>query len=183
MFDLGPAARDLSRLVAGVSDDHLGRATPCAEWTVADLLAHIHQFSAVFTDNASKQPIDPPDGLPAEWRRVIPEQLAGLAEAWRDESAWQGRVSAGGVEMSGADNAVVAIEEMTVHAWDLARATDQQVSVDDARLDEVDTFFTLFGEADGGEGPFGSHVAAPEGADRWQQTLARTGRDPHWTPA
>ena len=179
MFDLGPAAEQLSRLVAGVRDDQLARPTPCTEWTVADLLAHIHQFTTVFTDNARKEPTRPPSSLVDGWREAIPGRLEELTAAWREEPAWHGRVSAGGVEMDAGDNAVVAIEELTVHGWDLAQATGQPHRVDMTALDQVDRFFELFVGPDGG-GPFGPEVAAPAGADRLDRTIARTGRDPRW---
>jgi uncharacterized protein (TIGR03086 family) len=178
MFDLGPAAAEMSRLVSGIRDDQLGRPTPCSDWTVADLLAHVHQFATVFAQNARKEQTRPPEGLGDDWRRQIADQLDDLADAWLQEPAWQGRVSAGGVEMDAADNAVVAIEELTVHGWDLARATGQHVRVDDARLDQVDRFFDLFGQ-----GPFGPPVRAPEGSTRLERTVARTGRDPSWEAA
>lgn len=178
MFDLGPAAAQMRHLVSGVRDDQLNHPTPCADWTVADLLAHIHQFASVFTHNARKEPVRPPEELVDDWREAIPDQLDELAHAWRQEPAWHGRVSAGGVEMDAADNAVVGIEELTVHAWDLARATSQELGVDDARLDLVDRFFELFGSA-----PFGPAVPAPEGAARLEHTVARTGRDPSWRAA
>ncbi len=100
MFDLGPAAHEMSRLISGVRDDELDHPTPCPDWTVADLLAHVHQFARVFTHNARKKQTRPPDHLVDNWRVAIPDQLAKLARAWREESAWQGRVSAGGVEMN-----------------------------------------------------------------------------------
>ena len=181
MFDLGPAAQEMSRLISGVHEDHLDRPTPCADWTVADLLAHIHQFSSVFTDNARKQPVQPPEALVDDWRQAIPAQLHELARAWRDDSAWDGRVSAGGVEMDAADNAVVGIEELIVHGWDLARATGQELHVEDDGLDRVDCFFDLFGDrAAAGEGPFGPQAEAPENATRLQWIIARTGRYPLW---
>jgi uncharacterized protein (TIGR03086 family) len=175
MFDLGPAAAEMARLVSDVRDDQLDAATPCSDWTVADLLAHIHQFATVFTANAHKTPPQPPAGLVDDWREAIPHALSDLADAWRQESAWDGQVSAGGVDMDAADNAVVAIEELTTHGWDLARATGQDIHVDDARLDHVDRLFDLFGDA-----PFGPAQQAPESATRLERTLARTGRDPHW---
>lgn len=178
MFDLGPAARTMSRLVSGVRDDQLAHATPCQKWTVADLLAHIHQFATVFTQNGHKEAVRPPHGLVEDWRVAIPGQLDALASVWREESAWHGRVSAGGVEMDAPDNAVVGIEELTVHGWDLARATGQDLRVDDASLDQVDRFFELFGAE-----PFGPAVDVPDGATRLEWTLARTGRDPAWQPA
>lgn len=184
MFDLGPAAEEMSRLVSGVRDDQLDYPTPCRDWTVSDLLAHVHQFATVFTHNARKEQARPPEGLVGDWRVAIPNQLDELARAWRKESAWQGRVSAGGVEMEAPDNAVVGIEELTVHGWDLARATSQVLRIGDASLDQVDRFFELFVEQIAtGEGPFGPVADVPEGATRLQRTLARTGRDPSWTAA
>jgi uncharacterized protein (TIGR03086 family) len=184
MFDLGFAAEEMSRLVSGVRDDQLDAPTPCSDWTVADLLAHIHQFATVFTQNARKEQSRPPDDLVGDWRLAIPDQLEELARAWRVESAWHGRVSAGGVEMDAPDNAVVAIEELTVHGWDLARATSQDLRVDDARLDQVDRFFELFGEqifAD--ERPFDSKEGVPDHVMRLERTISRTGRDPSWEQA
>ncbi len=182
MFDLGPATVEMARLVDGVRDTHLDRPTPCDDWTVRELLAHIHQFTSVFADSARKRPIQPPDGLVDDWRAVIPARLADLAAGWREASAWDGQVSAGGIEMPAADNAIVAIEELTVHAWDLARATDQDLLVEDWTLDRVEQFFVLFSpDATPDEGPFGPVATAPDGADRFDRILARTGRDPRWT--
>lgn len=184
MFDLGPAAEEMSRLVTGVRDDQLDYPTPCPDWTVTDLLAHVHQFATVFTHNARKEQTRPPQDLVDDWRVAVPNQLDELARSWRQETAWQGRVSAGGVEMDAPDNAVVGIEELTVHGWDLARATGQALHVDDARLDQVDRFFELFADqiADG-EGPFGPVAAAPRRATRLERTVARMGRDPLWEAA
>jgi uncharacterized protein (TIGR03086 family) len=178
MFDLTPAADELRRLVTGVRDDQLDDPTPCSDWSVRDLLTHVHQLAAVFTHNARKEDAAPPEHLVDDWREAVPAQLDDLARAWRDEPAWTGRVTAGGIEMDATDNAVVAIEELTVHGWDLARATGQEVRVDDTGLDLVDRFFALFGEA-----PFGASVPAPHGATRLEQVVARTGRDPGWQPA
>lgn len=183
MFDLGPAAERMALLVAQVRDDQLGDSTPCQDWTVGNVLAHVHQFTTVFTQNARKEQVRAPDGLVPDWRVAIPRELDELVRAWREESAWQGRVSAGGVEMPAADNAVVGIEELTIHGWDLAHATGQPFDVDDATLDEVDRFFDLFEGQGGGNGPFGPQADSPEGATRLERTVARAGRDPLWTSA
>ncbi|MEO5709030.1 MAG: TIGR03086 family metal-binding protein [Nocardioidaceae bacterium] len=183
MFDLGPAADDLARIVDGVRDDQLDAPTPCEEWTLGGLLAHIHQFATVFTANASKSPPAPGDGLPDDWRHVIPSRLGDLAQAWRDPSAWEGRVSAGGVEMSGEENAVVAIEELVVHAWDVARATGQDLDVTPETLDHVERFLEIFaGPLASGQGPYGPAVGTDEDASRLDRYLGAAGRDPAWSP-
>ncbi len=182
MFDLGPATTEMTRLISGVQQDDLRRPTPCDEWTVAQLLAHIHQFTSVFADNARKNPVRPPDTLVDDWRTAIPARLDDLAAGWGDASAWEGQVSAGGIEMSAADNAIVAIEELTVHAWDLARSTGQAVHIDETALDRVEEFFVKFSpDADAGQGPFGSFAAVPADADRLDRVVAKAGRDPRWS--
>jgi uncharacterized protein (TIGR03086 family) len=182
MFDLDPAAREMNRLLAGVRDDQLAQPTPCPDWTVADLLAHVHQFATVFTLNARKDPVELPGDLPGDWRTVVPQQVDSLVEAWRDDAAWSGRVSAGGVEMDAADNALVAMEELVVHGWDLSRATGQDFEAADSSLDQVDRFFELFAEPiASGQGPYGPEVAAPDDASRSERTIAHTGRDPQWS--
>ena len=183
MFDLGPASHDLARLVRGVRDDQLDAPTPCAEWSLAGLLAHVHQFATVFTANARKQPAAPVDGLPADWRSDLPLRLDELARAWRDPAAWQGRVSAGGVEMTGEENAVVAIEELVVHGWDVARASGQDFDPAAGSLDHVERFLDVFAEPlASGKGPYGPPVTAAADACRVQRYLAAAGRDPAWRP-
>lgn len=189
MFDLGPAATELARLVEGVRDDQLGDPTPCERFTVADLLDHVGGFAAAFTANARKeeQPTAaarPVDGreLSPEWRTSLPRRLTDMAVAWQAESAWQGRVSAGGIEMAAEDNALVVIEETVLHGWDLARATGQDVTPDEEWLVGVDAFFDAFAEPiASGQGPYGPAVAVPEDSSHLHRLLGAAGRDPGWT--
>lgn len=184
MFDLAPPAQEMKRLLAGVSDDQLTQPTPCTDWTVADLLAHVNQFATVFTLNASKRPVEMPHDLPDDWRTALPQRIDELVEAWRDEAAWSGRVSAGGVEMDAEDNAVVAAEELVVHGFDLAKASGQEVAIEDSSLDLIDRFLVVFAAPiASGQGPYGPAVTAPGDASRVERTIAQTGRDPHWSGA
>ena len=54
VIDLKPAASRLSELVAAVRDDALGNPTPCSEYTVGDLLDHIHGVTYAFGGAAEK---------------------------------------------------------------------------------------------------------------------------------
>ena len=86
--------------------------------------------------------------------------------------------------MDAEDNAVVALEELVVHGWDLARATGQDFAADGAWLDQLDRFLELFpGPIGSGQGPYGPEVPAPDDASRLERSLARTGRDPRWSGA
>lgn len=55
----------------------------------------------------------------------MPRQLTDLVEAWRDPAAWAGMTEAGGVRMPAEEMGVVALDELVLHGWDLARATGQ----------------------------------------------------------
>lgn len=180
MFDLQPSTAELASLVRGVGEEQLLLPTPCAEWTVRDLLSHIHQFASVFTTNARKEPMAPPTGLVDDWRVAIPAALGDVASAWSQPQAWVGLVDAGGIEMPAADNAVVAVEEMTVHGWDLARATGQRFEVPTEAVTRVENFLVLFPGADDSSGPFGPNGPLPADPDRFERVLAGTGRDPRW---
>ena len=182
MFDLTPAATEMSRLVREVRDDQLDDPTPDDGWQVSRLLTHVHEFATVFTLNARKAPIALADGLPDDWHSAIPAQLDELAAAWQDPAAWEGRVSAGGVEMSAPENALVAVEELVLHGWDLARSIGGEVWPRDEDLARVEEFQTLFARAiASGQGPYGPSVEVGADAGRFEQLLGVAGRDPGWT--
>jgi uncharacterized protein (TIGR03086 family) len=83
--------------------------------------------------------------------------------------------------MDAADNAVVAMEELVVHGWDLSRATGQDLEVPPSAMHRVDQFFELFAEPiASGQGPYGPEVPAPDDATRFDRLIAHTGRDPQW---
>jgi uncharacterized protein (TIGR03086 family) len=183
MFDLTPAATEMSRLVREVRDDQLGDPTPDDGWQVSHLLTHVHEFATVFTLNARKAPVELADGLPDDWRTTIPGRLDELADAWRDPAAWEGRVSAGGVEMSAPENALVALEELVLHGWDLARSVGAELRLRDEDLAKVEEFQALFGPAiESGQGPYGPPVEPVGEVGRLERVLGVAGRDHRWSP-
>lgn len=188
MLDLEPATSALAAIVAGVRDDQLDAATPCPDMTVADLLDHVAGLALAFTGAARKAPVPGPpprpDGarLDPDWRRLIPERLAALAEAWRDPAAWSGETSAGGVDMPGEVAAFVAIDEVVVHGWDLAVATRQPVAYDDALVSAAASWAEPIAATnpDGVPGLFGPAVRVGADASPLDRLLGATGRDPAW---
>src|SRR6478735_7635428 len=138
MFDLEPATDVMASLVESVRDDQLTAPTPYPELTVGDLLDHIDGLSLAFTAAATKTPpaggSQPPSAdaarLGADWRTRIPQRLAALAGAWREEAAWHGMTQAGGLDLPADVAGAVAVDEIVVHGWDLAVATGQCFSCD-----------------------------------------------------
>lgn len=190
-IDLEPAARRMAELVAGVPDELLGGPTPCPAYTVGDLLDHIGGLTRAFTA-AAKDPApvgaQGPSGdasrLGDDWRTRIPDDLSALAAAWRDPVAWTGMTQAGGIDLPGEVAGLVALDELMVHAWDLARATGQAYEPDQASLEAVHGFIAQFvgdGPAPPADGPFGPPVAVPADALLLDRVVGLTGRDPGWS--
>jgi uncharacterized protein (TIGR03086 family) len=189
-LDLGPATRATAALVAGVRDDQLDAPTPCPAYSVGDLLDHLGGLSVAFTEAALK---DTPEGghepsadgsrLEPGFRDRIGAALSGLAEAWRAPGAFDGMTMAGPVELPADVAALVALNEVVVHGWDLARATSQPYEPDAASVQACLDFATSFeapDEADGG--PFGPPVDVPSDAPVLDRLAGATGRRPEWTP-
>ena len=191
--DFRPTTTELARLVRGVGDHQLGDPTPCPDYTVADLVDHIGGLALAFTLSARKAEIPgggnaSGDGSRLEdgWRHRISAQLTELGAAWLDPAAYDGMTMAGPVEMPGDVAALVALDEVTVHAWDLAVATGQAYAADRGAVTAVHAFVASFdppadGAADDG-GLFGPPVPVADDAPVLDRLLGATCRDPRWSP-
>ncbi|WP_328940408.1 TIGR03086 family metal-binding protein [Streptomyces sp. NBC_00250] len=189
-LDLGPQAGIVARVAAGVPDARLADRTPCPDYTVGDLLGHLTGLAVAFRDAARKDlgpttdtaPDSAAPSLPADWRQVLPQVLDDLAEAWREPGAWTGMTRAGGVDLPGEIAGVVALDELVIHGWDLARATGQDYTPDQPALLASHAFLLAAAEeGDRGGGIFGAVVPAPDDAPLLDRAVGLSGRDPNWT--
>jgi uncharacterized protein (TIGR03086 family) len=191
-IDLEPASRRMADLVTSVADDQLGAPTPCAAYSLGDLVDHVGGLSLAFTGAATKStgaaPGQGPSGdasrLGTAWRTRIPRDLAGLAAAWHDPAAWTGMTQAGGVELPGAVAGAVALDELVLHGWDIARATGQAYEPDQASLEAVHGFLAQFAAPEQAAvrgNIFGPVVPVPDDAPLLDRVLGLAGRDPAWT--
>jgi uncharacterized protein (TIGR03086 family) len=190
-LDFAPPVRQLRSLLLGITDDQLGRPTPCPEWTVGDLLDHLIMLSRVFTQAAQKKAdvpgtdtAPPPPSaanLPPQWRSRLTVVLEDLAIAWRAPSAWEGTARAGGATMPALETGTIAVNELTMHGWDLARATGQEYAADPRLLEPLIEFLSQ-GPAEGTPGMFGPVVVVDDEADLLEQAVSLAGRDPRWRP-
>jgi hypothetical protein len=105
--DLAHATAVVAEVVRGVADEHLNRPTPCP--------------------GGDQPPSAGASRLDPGFRGSIPAALTSLADAWREPEAWTGMVRVGGVDLPGQVAGLVALDEVVVHGWDLASATDQPV--------------------------------------------------------
>jgi uncharacterized protein (TIGR03086 family) len=191
LIDLEPATRRLAAVVAAVPDEALDQPTPCPSYAVGDLLDHIGGLTMAFTAAARKDFAELGDQAPSgdasrlgdDWRTRIPRGLTALAEAWREPSAWTGMTRAGGVEIPGEIAGVVALDEVVVHGWDLARASGQPYECDPGVLEVVHGFVSQFADQpEAREGLFGPVVELSSSAPLLDRVIGLTGRDPAWSP-
>ncbi|MGH3456883.1 TIGR03086 family metal-binding protein [Aeromicrobium sp.] len=189
--DLSPAAELTSSIVAGVTDDQLDRPTPCPDYAVCDILAHLDGLSVAFAAAAAKELGDmtntPPGSadfaLADGWRERIPSQLEALAQAWHDPSAWDGMTRAGGVDMPGEVAGIVALDEVVLHGWDLAKGTGQAYEPDLSTASVVNWFLVESRKGDVPEDLFGPVVEVGDDAQTFDHALGLAGRDPDWQPS
>ncbi|ANZ42256.1 TIGR03086 family protein [Lentzea guizhouensis] len=185
MYDLSPAADRLAEIVRNVTDGDLKAPTPCPEYTVGDLLDHVNGLSVAFTMAALKTPLEGTASgdatrLPLDFRESIPARLGELAAAWRAPQAWEGMTAAGGVDLPGEVAAGVALDEIVLHGWDLARATGQPFEVDPGLLEVVHGFVSSIGPEDRDGSLFGAAVEVGSNAPLLDRVLGLSGRDPSW---
>ena len=189
-LDFDPPVRMLRALLLGVDDGELLNPTPCPDWTVATLLDHLMGLSVAFTQAAHKRidgpetasaPVPSAQHLTRHWRSRLPVLLEDLATAWKDPAAWTGTSQAGGVAMPAAALGHVAMNEVIMHSWDLARATGQEYFADPRTL-EVLIEFLAEGPQEGTPGLFGPRVPTGDESTLLDQALALAGRDADWHP-
>ncbi|MEV6323255.1 TIGR03086 family metal-binding protein [Nocardia sp. NPDC051787] len=188
-FDFEPAATALEAVVVGITEDQLTLPTPCAGTMVRDLLTHVVDLTEAFRQAATKEAVGSsvaPDTRPdrplvSDWRSRIPTRLKALVSAWREPAAWDGVTEAGGVTLPAPVMAMVALDELVIHCWDLAKATGQEPRYDPADL-AVLAEFLADTPPEGTPGLFGPVVPIPAEAPVLQRVLGLTGRDPAWTP-
>ena len=191
MIDFSPTTERTSAVVAAVTDDQLEAPTPMGQ-PVRAVIHHLLGLSSAFCDAAAKAtgpttstPPGPQEEgpLPDGWRSELEKRLSRLAEAWKSEEAWEGMTMAGGVDLPGEVCALVAIDEVLLHGWDVARATGQPYRPTDAECETVLPIVTPDDQAPDGSGReiFGKVVAVPDDAPFFDRILGLAGRDPNWS--
>jgi len=98
---------------------------------------------------------------------VVPERLQALAQAWQDPSAWRGTAEVAEVSMPAEQMGLVALDELVMHGWDLARATGQEFTCDAPSAQAALAFTARTarpGNETSREGLFGPVVPIPKSA-------------------
>ena len=184
MIDLKPACDRMIGLLTHVADGQLISSTPCVEYTVEDLIDHVDRVSRGFSALAHKDPGEQTDtdGRPTAvnlgngWRDSVTKHVWALGEAWDDPAAWQGSASAGDLDMPNELWGKIALTEMVVHGWDLAKATGQLFDLPEKTLRACFDHVARFVPNAPVEGLWGPAIDVPDNALLLDRIVAITGR-------
>lgn len=179
---LDAAARRALPVVHALPDDSLGAPTPCRDYTVADLTNHLFQVVVNFQALAAKEAVtwpEAPDFLHGDWRAGLAAETDRLTKAWAEPGSEEG-VSPG-MGLPARVVGQMALLDLTVHAWDLARATGQDFAPAPESLAELEEFMAQMAPTARTMGVFADAVDPAADAGRFERLLASTGRDPGWS--
>jgi uncharacterized protein (TIGR03086 family) len=188
---LADAHEYLLTAVRGVPEEVWGAATPCSEWTVRQVFNHAWLDQQALTMQITGHipegdPFQPADALHTDGQDAavrLEAVLGTAAKAWESGRQAESVLTPMGPMPAQAGAAVAALDA-AIHAWDIARATGQDLPLTDGlaeRLESpagqvVDFVRDSFGK-------YAPVVAIPAEARRADKLLAFTGRDPYWSAA
>lgn len=82
--------------------------------------------------------------------------------------------------MPAAASGMFVLNELLIHGWELARATQQPYDPDEASADAVLQFLEGFARTEAADQVFGPVVDVSASASAFDRLLGLTGRDPLW---
>lgn len=168
---LNRALDQLGDVLAAVHEDQIGRPTPCTDWKVGQLVAHLlatpHRFVEMGEGGSPDWSTDPPppeDG----WAEDFREAADDLIHFWHQQGE---AASPGAVDWQTA--------EFAVHTWDLARAIGRRTDRLDPEVAERALAFMSQALTPENRSPvFGPEVEVADDAAPYDRLAGVAGRDP-----
>jgi|HubBroStandDraft_1064217.scaffolds.fasta_scaffold37449_2 uncharacterized protein (TIGR03086 family) len=162
--------------LAGVGADQWSLPTPCTDWTVLDLAAHVigtHRGVLCSLEGGEPAAVDKEGDLTPEWRRASQAVIDALAD-----EAKAGTIVGGMFGEQTFESLVgrLLCADTLVHSWDLARATGQDELLDPVAVAACAEFLKPIDEAIRRPGGFAPKIDPPSGADEQTQLLCFCGR-------
>jgi uncharacterized protein (TIGR03086 family) len=171
---LADTAERMGRLVAGVKPEQWAAPTPCPEWDVQALVAHLINGNTVFAAALSGRP-PTYRSLRADFDHSAETMLAAFAQPGALEKVVE--VPFGRVPASIALH--LRLTEYLAHGWDLARATGQPTDFPDAVVEQELSFTAgALAEIPPDRTPFAPARPVPDDAPPLDRLIARLGRSP-----
>jgi uncharacterized protein (TIGR03086 family) len=131
---LASAQAWVAELIEGVGGDQLSLSTPCPDFDVRDLIAHVYQGADRVRGMGEGRPAESitftPDQLPADLAAGYREHAQQAQQAWAGDDTLGRLVTAPWGTVPGAAAIGAYLNEALAHGWDLATATGQPNEID-----------------------------------------------------
>jgi uncharacterized protein (TIGR03086 family) len=160
----------------GVPPDGWSASTPCTEWTVRDLVAHVidtHRRVMGALDGSTPVEVDRGADLAGQWR-----DASGAVSEALDDPARATRIVGGPFGEQPFESLVgrVVCTDTLVHTWDLARATGQDESLEPEAVASSREFLAGIDEMIRRPGGFAARIEPAPDADEQTRLLNFAGR-------
>lgn len=160
--------------------DGWDRPTPCDGWVARDVVTHLANWTPFLLEAVGRDVPDPGDAAVERWRYVASALEAIMADP--AEASTEIDTGPPGRMPIGRAIPMFVTGDVVFHTWDLARAIDLEVDLDEETLAEQLAGMEPM-EATIRQSPhFGPRVEVPDDAPVAARALAFTGRDPSWHP-
>jgi uncharacterized protein (TIGR03086 family) len=185
---LSRALSQMTTVLEQVPTDSLDAASPCRDWTVRDLLRHVvRQNLRNFAASARGEIPDwsaPPPELGDNWVEDYRHGARALLETWRAADLDQQVPMPGGAQAPLRSRVDHQITEICMHAWDLTRAAQLSVTLDDELAEHALAWSRqmLKPQFRGHDKAFGDEIPVPANAPAYDRLAGWFGRDPNWQP-
>jgi uncharacterized protein (TIGR03086 family) len=168
-------------IVDGVKEDQLDAPTPCGDWNVRTVIAHLvrgNQNTAGMAEGKPRQ-ADPIADVGDDPKGAYRSSAEAVKTAWRDEALLDQDFQSPLGPLSGREYLAFRLSENMTHGWDLARATGQPPRYDDEAVQAALVFVqTRLGTNRPQGGPFGGAVSVPDDLPAIDRLAAFLGRTP-----
>lgn len=175
-------------IIAAVQRDQASLPTPCPAWDVRALVRHlVGQDLRNFIVSARGGTADwqaPAEDPGDDWAGAFRVRAGQLLETWQQTDLDRPVPMPGGGELPLRFRADQQIAELTMHGWDLVRATGQTTQLDPQLAHHALTWSrrALRPEFRGPDKAFGDEVPVDEDAPIYARLAGWFGRDPDWRP-
>lgn len=168
-------------VLESVDAEHLDDATPCPDWNVRHLIAHMVALMVLnaTTFATEHDELDYVEGA-ADWSRVHRTACGVLERAMASPRFARTAVSVPAGMMSAGVQVTLNLINQVGHAWDLAVATGQDATIPSEAAEPLVEFAdALFRTSDMWQGAFAEAVHVEPSARASDRLVARLGRDPN----
>jgi uncharacterized protein (TIGR03086 family) len=172
----GTIADGFTARVLGVAPGQWTARTPCSEWTVRDLVAHVigtHRAVLARLDDKEPGEVDREGDLPAQWRAASLDLVTAVGDKSRASKIVGGMFGEQSFESLVGR---LVCTDLLVHSWDLARATGQDEHLDSAAISASQGFLASIDDAIRAPGGFSAKIDPAPGADDQTRFLNFCGR-------